>query len=172
VRLTTSLQVGAKYLGCVVCRFHVAASAGSAPFQKPVSNNLQKWFLSPTGRLNFGFVTKGKLTTVLITPSSWGSKLVHQRGTINIPSQPTKALDLSRIEGGGLDLHPHRSDLLSPLICLRDLCLGFPWNPRPWFVYLISCYLLFDSIVLSLGADVYAHVCSYRQCWASKCRGL
>jgi hypothetical protein len=25
VRLTTSLQVGAKYFGCVVCRFHVAA---------------------------------------------------------------------------------------------------------------------------------------------------
>jgi hypothetical protein len=36
---------------------------------------------------------------------------------------------------------------------LRDLCLGFPWNPRPWFVYLISCYLLFDSIVLSLGSS-------------------
>jgi hypothetical protein len=59
-----------------VCRFHVAASAGSAPCQKPVRNNLQKWFLSPTGRLNFGFITKGKLTVVLITPSSWGSQLV------------------------------------------------------------------------------------------------
>jgi hypothetical protein len=31
VRLTTSLQVGAKYLGCVVYRFHVASDAGSAP---------------------------------------------------------------------------------------------------------------------------------------------
>jgi hypothetical protein len=71
VRLTTSLQVGAKYLGCVVCRFHVAAGAGSAPCQKPVSTNLQKWFLSPTGRLNFGFITEGKLNAVLITPSSW-----------------------------------------------------------------------------------------------------
>jgi hypothetical protein len=36
---------------------------------------------------------------------------------------------------------------------LRDLCLGFLWIPRPWFVYLISWYLLFDSIVLSLGAS-------------------
>jgi hypothetical protein len=27
VRLATSLQVGAKYFGCVVCRFHVAAGA-------------------------------------------------------------------------------------------------------------------------------------------------
>jgi hypothetical protein len=76
VRLTTLLQVGAKYLGCVVCRFHVAAVAGSAPCQKPVNNNLQKWFLSPTGRLNFGFITEGKLTVVLITPYSWGSQLV------------------------------------------------------------------------------------------------
>jgi hypothetical protein len=33
------------------------------------------------------------------------------------------------------------------------LCLGFPWIPRPWFVYLIFWYLLFDSIVLSLGAS-------------------
>jgi hypothetical protein len=35
-----------------VCRFHGAAGAGSAPCQKLVSNNLQNWFLSPTGRLN------------------------------------------------------------------------------------------------------------------------
>jgi hypothetical protein len=83
VILTTSLQVGSKYLGCVVCRFHVAAGAGSLPCQKPVSNNLQKWFLSPTGRLNFGFITEGKLTTVLITPSSLGSQLVCQHRTIN-----------------------------------------------------------------------------------------
>jgi hypothetical protein len=61
VRLTTSLQVGAKYFGCVVCRFHVAADAGSAPCQKPASINLQKWFLSPTGRLNLGFTIEGNL---------------------------------------------------------------------------------------------------------------
>jgi hypothetical protein len=61
VRLTTSLQVGAKYFGCVVCRFHVAADAGSAPCQKPASINLQKWFLSPTGRLNLGFTIEENL---------------------------------------------------------------------------------------------------------------
>jgi hypothetical protein len=66
-----------------VCRFHIAAGAGSAPCQKPVSINLQKWFISPTGRLNFGFITEGKLTAVLITPSSWGSQLVHQHRTTN-----------------------------------------------------------------------------------------
>jgi hypothetical protein len=43
-----------------------------APLPKSASNNLQKWFLSPTGRLNFGFITKGKLTAMLIIPSSWG----------------------------------------------------------------------------------------------------
>jgi hypothetical protein len=73
----------AKYLSCVVCRFHVAAGVGSAPCQKPISINLQKWFLSPTSRLNFGFITEGKLTTVLITPSSWGFQLVCQHRTIN-----------------------------------------------------------------------------------------
>jgi hypothetical protein len=44
---------------------------------KSSSNNLQKWFLSPTVRWNFGFITEGKLTVVLITPYSWGSQLVH-----------------------------------------------------------------------------------------------
>jgi hypothetical protein len=32
-----------------------------APCQKSASNNLQKWFLSPTGRLNFGFILREKL---------------------------------------------------------------------------------------------------------------
>jgi hypothetical protein len=41
--------------------FHVAAGAGSAPCQKSASINLQKLFLSPTGRLNFGFITEGNL---------------------------------------------------------------------------------------------------------------
>jgi hypothetical protein len=43
-----------------------------APLPKSASNNLQKWFLSPTGQLNLGIITKGKLTVVLIIPSSWG----------------------------------------------------------------------------------------------------
>jgi hypothetical protein len=39
---------------------------------KSASNNLRKWFLSPTGRLNLGIITKGKLIVVLIIPSFWG----------------------------------------------------------------------------------------------------
>jgi hypothetical protein len=95
VRLTISLHVGAKYLGCVVCRFHIAADAGSAPYQKPVSINLQKWFLSPT-RLNFGFITKRKLTVVLITPSSWGSQLVRQHRTIRMADTVARFLQCGR----------------------------------------------------------------------------
>jgi hypothetical protein len=43
-----------------------------APLPKSASNNLWKWFLSPTGRLNIGIITEGKVTAVLIIPSSWG----------------------------------------------------------------------------------------------------
>jgi hypothetical protein len=39
---------------------------------KSASNNLRKWFLSSTGRLNLGIITEGKLTSVLSIPSSWG----------------------------------------------------------------------------------------------------
>jgi hypothetical protein len=39
---------------------------------KSASNNLRKWFISPTGRLNLGIITEGTLTAVLIIPSSWG----------------------------------------------------------------------------------------------------
>jgi hypothetical protein len=53
---------------------------------KLASNNLRKWFLSPTGRLNFGFITKGKFTIVLITPYSWGSRLVYAPGANPIES--------------------------------------------------------------------------------------
>jgi hypothetical protein len=65
VRLTTSLQVGAKYFGCVVCRFHIATDTGSATCRKLASINLQKWFLSPTGQLNLGFTIEGNLPLCL-----------------------------------------------------------------------------------------------------------
>jgi hypothetical protein len=55
--------------------------------------------------------------------------------------QPTKALDLWRIEGGGLDLHPHRSDLLFPLICLRGLVSWVSLCPK-----ILIC--VFDILLL------------------------
>jgi hypothetical protein len=122
VRLTTSLQVGAKYLGCVVWRFHIAAGAGSAPCQKPVSINLQKWFLSPTSRLKFGFITEGKLTTVLITPSSLGSQLVRQHRTINKFSG-TIAREKEDFCKGSLALLIFFTLLLFCLVSLLCFCL-------------------------------------------------
>jgi hypothetical protein len=101
VRLT--LQVGAKYFGCVVCRFHIAAGTEAThqifsrhrqhilvPLPKSASNNLRKWFLSPTGRLNFGFITEEKLTVVLITPYSWGSQLVYAPTSFLAPLSGTE----------------------------------------------------------------------------------
>jgi hypothetical protein len=71
VRLTTSLLVGAKYFGCVVCRLHVAAGAELRldrrhkqivwSVAKPASINLRKWFLSPTGSIKPWFHTEGNL---------------------------------------------------------------------------------------------------------------
>jgi hypothetical protein len=72
VRLTTSLLVGAKYFGCVVCRFHVAAGAELRPDRrhkqivwsvaKLASINLRKWFLSPTSLIKPWFHTEGNLS--------------------------------------------------------------------------------------------------------------
>jgi hypothetical protein len=42
------------------------------PLPKSASNNLRKWFLSPTGLLNLGIITEGRFTAMLIIPSSWG----------------------------------------------------------------------------------------------------
>jgi hypothetical protein len=83
VRLTTSSQVGNEVLGCVVCRFRVAAckrSLDEAPYincpklSQTSKHHLQS-FVSPLQeRLNLGFLTEGKLAAILITPSSWGSQ--------------------------------------------------------------------------------------------------
>jgi hypothetical protein len=72
------LCAGSTLLLALKLRPDKAPSTSSlVPFSRSASNNLRKWFLSPTGRLNFGFITEGKLTVVLITPYSWGSQLVH-----------------------------------------------------------------------------------------------
>jgi hypothetical protein len=61
-----------KVLGCVVCRFHVAAGAKLQPRRgaiyklsgavaKPASINLRKLVLSPTGSINLGFILREDL---------------------------------------------------------------------------------------------------------------
>jgi hypothetical protein len=75
-----------KVLGCVVCRFHVAAGAKlrsgkgaihtlSGAVAKLSSINLQKLVLYPTGLINLGFTTEGRLAAVLIITFSWGFQL-------------------------------------------------------------------------------------------------
>jgi hypothetical protein len=61
----------------------LAAHKSSDAVAKSASNNLRELVLSPTGQLNFGFTTEGKLTAMLFTPSSWDSQLVRQHRRIN-----------------------------------------------------------------------------------------
>jgi hypothetical protein len=61
----------------------LAAHKSSDAVAKSASKNLRELVLSPTGQLNFGFTTEGKLTAMLFTPSSWGSQLVRQHRRIN-----------------------------------------------------------------------------------------
>jgi hypothetical protein len=48
------------------------------------------------------------------------------------------------------------------VLFLTFLLRGFSFPPHPFLRGLLFAYEI----------DVYAHVCSCRQCWASKCRGL
>jgi hypothetical protein len=94
VRLTTSSQVGNEVLGCVVCRFRVAASKKSldeAPYincpklSQASKHHLQSSVSPLQERLNLGFLTEGKLAAILIIPSSWGSQLAgHSPHTRNL----------------------------------------------------------------------------------------
>jgi hypothetical protein len=70
-------------LGCVVCRFHVAAGEKLRADKQliwrpcPECREASKHHLLKFGfllllRLNLGFTTEGRLATVLIIPSSWG----------------------------------------------------------------------------------------------------
>ena len=61
MRLTTSLFRGAKYLGCVVCRFHVAAEPDSAPCQHQLSTTFRSDFFLLLVRLNLGFLLRENL---------------------------------------------------------------------------------------------------------------
>jgi hypothetical protein len=54
-----------KVLGCVVCRFHVAA--GETLHADKLSGAIvRSLVLSPTGSINLGFTTEGKLAAMLI----------------------------------------------------------------------------------------------------------
>jgi hypothetical protein len=86
-----------KVLGCVVCRFHVAAGAKLRPRRgaiyklsgavaKIASINLRKLVLSPTGLINLGFI----LREDLLLCSSYLSLGVPNWAVIYRPLMPSK----------------------------------------------------------------------------------
>src|SRR3954447_7370164 len=80
VSLTTSLNSWGKVICCLCVGFHVALT----PWKRPATvslQHLQKQRLSPTGRLNLGFITKGKQAVVLIIPSLLGFPTVQPTST-------------------------------------------------------------------------------------------
>jgi hypothetical protein len=112
-----------------------------APLPKSASNNLRKWFLSPTGRLNLGIITEGKLTVVLIIPSSWGS-----------PTSPVRHQDFfwRRCQGErgflqGESLTSNLNTLL--LFCLVSLlyfvCFLFIKNTKKLVPFIVGTLLLY-----------------------------
>jgi hypothetical protein len=78
----------------------------------------------------------------------WSHK-IHKISPLN----PPKLLIFGKSKEGAL-IYILTEAIYFPLsFAWGPLCLGLPCVPRPWFVYLVSCYLLFDSIVLYLGAS-------------------
>jgi hypothetical protein len=78
---TTSSQVGSKVLGCVVCRFRVAASKQSldkVPYincpklSQTSKHHLQSLLSLLSWTINLGFLTEGKLASIFIKTFSWG----------------------------------------------------------------------------------------------------
>jgi hypothetical protein len=76
-----------------------------APLPKSASNNLRKWFLSPTGWLNLGIITDRKLTAMFIIPSSWGS-----------PTNPVRHQALQSISEISMILRRNKSHLIACFI--------------------------------------------------------
>jgi hypothetical protein len=116
-----------------------------APLTKSVSNNLHKWFLSPTGRLNLDIITEGKLTAVLIISSYWG-----------FPTGPVRYQDFfwrrCQEERGFLQGESLTSNFFTLLLfCLVSLlyfiCFLFIKNTKKnSFFY--SCYFCLSVLVL------------------------
>jgi hypothetical protein len=114
------------------------------PLPKLASNNFREWFLSPTGRLNLGIITEGKLTAVLIIPSSWGfptGPVRHQSPHANDPGGGGEGGRASPWIMGGLV----QDDSKGPLFTME----GFPWGhggPSPLTLTLenvtLPCVLL------------------------------
>jgi hypothetical protein len=123
----------------------VPSTSFLVPLPKSDSNNLRKWFLSPTGQLNFGFITEGKLTVVLITPYAWGSQLV-----VNTTHQQV-FWRCCRGERGFLQGESLTSNLFTLLLfCLVSLLYFFAsfLSKIQKISFFYSCYFCWYVIVL------------------------
>jgi hypothetical protein len=129
---------------------------GSAPYHKSASSNLQKWFLSPTGPIKLWFHTEGKLTVVLIIPSSWG-----------FPTGPVRHQPPRRglLWWRGDFLACGDRDFRVPPLCLGLMwqygvsslrCNLLPTNPNPYSA--ARCILSFGS--LGVGCVVNRQACA------------
>jgi hypothetical protein len=131
VRLITSLQVGTKYFGYFVCRFHVAAGAELRPYRrhkqivwsaaKSASINLHKWFLSPTGSIKPLFHTEGNLplysSYLPLGVPNWLAK--HRQSSIFPAPLPGR----KRISARGVSRFQSFTLLLFCLFSLLYFCL-------------------------------------------------
>jgi hypothetical protein len=93
-----------KVLGCVVCRFHIAAGAKLRPRQgaiyklsgvvaKPASINLWKLVVYPTGLINLGFILRADL----LLCSSYLSLGVPNWAIIYTPSRTPNPFELRQV---------------------------------------------------------------------------
>jgi hypothetical protein len=95
-----------------------------APHKAPCKvskQHLRELALTPTGRLNLGFITERKLTAVLFTPYSWGSQLCKASTSFlaplpgieeeEAPTSTTRQQDSnsSPVEGASVDARPPSS---------------------------------------------------------------
>jgi hypothetical protein len=85
--------------------------------------------LSPTGSINLGFITEGKLAVVLIITFSWGFRTSF---LVSITHQRETAIKLSGVVAGEKEY----------------FCKGSPSLPIFYFV-IVLLYFIFPCIVLS-----------------------
>jgi hypothetical protein len=127
---------------------------------KSASNNLQKWFLSPTGLLNLGIITEGKLSAMLIIPSSWGfptgpvrhqdffwhrcqglkkNKLPHQLGAVNFFWHRCRG-ERGFLHGESLTSNHFTLLLFFLVALLYFVCILFIKNTKKKLIPTSSCY--------------------------------
>jgi len=106
-----------------------AGDFSQAGLSSPRQGRIIRPRLTPTSRFWEGYKYPFPFSTSRFSSCCWRTPYAEPPKLLDLLLQPPKSVDLWRIEGEDLDLHSHRSDLIFPLIHLRDLCLVFLWKP-------------------------------------------